>query len=372
MNAMYEDHDGTLWLAMDNQLLSYRDGKLHAITRRAGKPLEQPGEGAVFAVTEDVEHNIWALVATRTFSLVRIGDGVVQQTIPIPSARYARLLTSDSEGGLWIGTRIGYVFRYRNNALETMLEPADHEFRILHMFIDPTDAVWISTNRGIYRWQSGAWKNIGLNNGLPCDGINSSWEDDRGNLWVYSDCGLLFIKAEDLAAWWEHPSTKVPMTLFSPLDGLFAGDASGNSHVTRSPDGRLCFAATRGLQMIDPNHLYKNAELPPVHIEALIADRVTYNLSSSLRLPALTRDLEVDYTALIFVTPQRVRFRYKLDGRDTGWQDAGNRRQAFYNDLRQGKYTFHVIACNNDGLWNDVGAAIAFTIAPAWYQTTWF
>jgi signal transduction histidine kinase len=124
--------------------------------------------------------------------------------------------------------------------------------------------------------------------------------------------------------------------------------------------------------MIDPHHLYKNALQPPVHVEAVVADREDYFPSQTLRLPALTRDLEIDYTALSFMVPQKVRFRYRLDGHDTNWQDPGTRRQAFYNDLGPGKFTFHVIACNNDGLWNETGASLQFTIAPAWYQTVWF
>jgi signal transduction histidine kinase len=124
--------------------------------------------------------------------------------------------------------------------------------------------------------------------------------------------------------------------------------------------------------MIDPDHLNGNALPPPVHVEEVVADRENYSLNRELRLPPLTRDLEIDYTALSFVVPQKVRFRYKLEGRDTAWQEPGTRRQAFYTDLRPGKYRFRVIACNNDGVWNEAGATLDFTVAAAWYQTNWF
>jgi signal transduction histidine kinase len=126
------------------------------------------------------------------------------------------------------------------------------------------------------------------------------------------------------------------------------------------------------LQVIDPDHLNGNALPPPVHIEEVVADRENYSLNRELRLPPLTRDLEIDYTALSFVVPQKVRFRYKLEGRDTAWQEPGTRRQAFYTDLRPGKYRFRVIACNNDGVWNEAGATLDFSVAPSWYQTNWF
>jgi signal transduction histidine kinase len=140
----------------------------------------------------------------------------------------------------------------------------------------------------------------------------------------------------------------------------------------RSPDGRLWFANGVALQMIDPGHLTGNVLPPPVHVEQVVADRKNFSPRKDLRLPPLTRDLEIDYTALSFVVPQKVRFRYILEGRDAAWQEPGTRRQAFYSDLRAGRYRFRVIACNNDGVWNDVGATLDFIVTPAWYQTNWF
>jgi signal transduction histidine kinase len=143
----------------------------------------------------------------------------------------------------------------------------------------------------------------------------------------------------------------------------------------KSPDGRLWFAAVV-VQAIDPSHLLFNKLPPPVHVEQIIADHKAYEVASdadvSVALPRRVRDLQIDYTALSFVAPEKVRFRYRLEGRDTDWQDPGTRRQAFYSDLWPGHYRFRVIACNNDGVWNETGAFLNFTIAPAWYQTAWF
>ena len=109
-----------------------------------------------------------------------------------------------------------------------------------------------------------------------------------------------------------------------------------------------------------------------MHIEDVIADRKTYSPQSRLRFPALTRDLEIDYTALSFVVPQKVHFQYKLEGYDRDWQEAGTRRQAFYTNLPPRSYTFRVKACNNSGVWNESGASLNFFVAPAYYQTNWF
>ena len=138
----------------------------------------------------------------------------------------------------------------------------------------------------------------------------------------------------------------------------------------------VVLAGDGGVNLVDPNHLPFNKLPPPVHIEQLIADRKTYDAisdgSGPLRLPPLIRDLQIDYTALSLVAPEKILFRYKLEGRDSDWQEAGNRRQVFYNDLSPGNYRFRVMACNNSGVWNEAGTYVDFTIAPAYYQTAWF
>jgi signal transduction histidine kinase len=123
---------------------------------------------------------------------------------------------------------------------------------------------------------------------------------------------------------------------------------------------------------VDPRQIVRNSIPPPVHVENVIADHKEYGFSGETRLPEMSRDIEIDYTALSFTVPQKVLFRYKLEARDKDWQDAGTRRQAFYTDLPPGSYRFRVIACNNEGVWNEAGASLDFSVAPAWFQTNWF
>jgi PAS domain S-box-containing protein len=161
------------------------------------------------------------------------------------------------------------------------------------------------------------------------------------------------------------------LRVFDTFDGFRPGLGHFNTSA-KTPDGRLWFANGSVLQVIDPAHLSQNSVPPPVKIQALVADHKEYPIDSGIKLPALTRDLEIDYTALSYAAPQKVLFRYMLEGRDSGFQEAGTRREAFYNDLRPGHYRFRVIACNNDGVWNEVGASLGFSVLPAYYQTTWF
>src|SRR5262249_53136790 len=138
--------------------------------------------------------------------------------------------------------------------------------------------------------------------------------------------------------------------------------------------GRLWFISPDGMSVVDPHHIPFNRIPPPVHIEQITADRagVTIEADGRTSLPALTRDVQIDYTALSFVVPEKVRFRYTLEGWDRDWQDVGNRRQAYYTNLPPRHYRFRVIAANNSGVWNEAGASLDFSIAPAYYQATWF
>jgi hypothetical protein len=145
----------------------------------------------------------------------------------------------------------------------------------------------------------------------------------------------------------------------------------------KSADGRIWFEVVGGgVSVVDPLHLPVNTVPPPVHIEKITANGtphdVTPDRNGRLRLPPLVRDLEIDYTALSFVAPDKVRFQYKLEGHDPDWVDAGTRREAFYTDLKPRQYRFRVKACNNSGVWNEAGASFDFAIDPKWYKTWWF
>jgi signal transduction histidine kinase len=151
----------------------------------------------------------------------------------------------------------------------------------------------------------------------------------------------------------------------NPFDAPFGGSA-------RTPDGVLWFSNNVNLQKIDPDSVARTGNAPPVHLEQFTAEGKHYHIDEPIKLPPLTGNVQIDYTGLSFVAPDKVRFRYKLDGFDRGWTDAGPRRQAFYTTLPPGSYRFQVIASNNSGVWNDVGASLTFVIAPAFVQTGWF
>jgi PAS domain S-box-containing protein len=233
-------------------------------------------------------------------------------------------------------------------------------------------SVLAATASGLVGWQNGKVQSLTVRNGLPCDLIYALISDRKATLWLYAACGLIAIPNAELQRWWKSPDATVNTRLLDVFDGAQPMSTPFRPNASQSPDGRLWFANQNVVQMIDPDHLDRNPILPPVHIEEIIADHKPLSPRDGLRLPPLTRDLEIAYTALSFVAPQKVRFRYKLEGHDSEWQDPGTRRQAFYSDLPPANYRFRVIASNNDGVWNEEGATLAFSVAPAWFQTWWF
>jgi signal transduction histidine kinase/ligand-binding sensor domain-containing protein len=377
--ALLEDRLGQVWVGINRTVMIYQLGKFFEIKGQDGRPLEDIGK--ILALTEDIDGNIWAVARDQPKHLdhlLRIKDHRVQEDISIASlVPRGRFLAANPAGGIWIGTGDGKLAHYLHGAANIVSNGRGGATTPAVMFsisVDSAGVVWGATNRGLYRWDRGALSVMDEHNGLPCSAFGAALMDRTGSLWLDGMCGYLRISAADLARWVAHPEAQVTVTTLGALDGAAPGWNADRiqPNAATAPDGRLWFVGASSLQMIDPGRSYKNPTPPPVHVEGLVADGKSYSPNSPIALPPLTRDLHIDYTALSFVMPQRMGFRYILEGRDAGWQDPGLRRQAFYSDLRPGSYRFRVIASNNDGVWNKTGATLDFKVAAAWYQTVWF
>jgi signal transduction histidine kinase/ligand-binding sensor domain-containing protein len=374
VEGMLQDHTGQIWLGVDNTIMTYKLGRFSAIKHSDVTHFARLGSARAFA--EDPEGNIWALThidVPDQIHLLRIKDRNVKQDIRVDDVIHqARFLAADRSAGIWLASAYGKFVHYHDGKAEAVISLANEEIGIRSIFVDSDNAISAATVKGFYRWKDGRVSVMDSRNGLPCSALASAIKDDYGSFWLYGRCGLLRVSASDYETWLKFPEAALSVKTFDELDGSQPGYEPGQPEVSKSADGRLWFASSEKVQMIDPSRTYTNVIPPPVYVEEVIADRKNYPPGVGLRLPALTRDIEIDYAALSFVVPQKVRFRYKLEGRDTTWQEPGTRRQAFYSDLRPRKYRFRVIACNNDGLWNEEGATLDFSVAPAWYQTIWF
>lgn len=365
ITTMFEDHLGRLWMGVDRELTFFERGVFRRIRKPDGSTL-----GVIFAITEDSDHNVWALAGRK---LIRIQDLQVKEETASPQISTAFVLAPDPKSGIWMGLVNGDLVRYRHGQMETFsAEPGATPSQVHALVIDPDGSVWGATMEGVVHWRDGTRRLLTTKNGLPCNGVFTLVKDERNTLWLYTRCGLVAIAASELKKWWERPDRIVETRTFDVFDGTQPGSTPLQPQAARSADGRLWFANDLILQMIDPGNLKTNDLPPPVYIEQITADGKNYVPDGQLRLPRLTRDLEIDYAALSFVVPQKVRYRYTLEGHDRGWQEPETRRQAFYSDLPPGKYKFRVVACNNDGIWNDNGATLNFEIPPMFYQTSWF
>ena len=366
VTSLLEDRAGNMWVGVDDGLFIYKDGRFRRIPEPNHHPL-----GLVVGITEDIDGNIWAECKGAPRRLVRIRDFKVREGFSEPQVPGAHSLAADPKGGIWLGTLSGDLTFFREGIARTFPLKLKGQWWAHQIAVDPDGSVISASDDGLVMLRAGKVQRLGKENGLPCDGVNGFAMDDNKRLWLNTPCGFMEIAASDVRRWWIHPDTVVQARVFGTLDGALPGATSFNP-AAKSPDGRLWFVNNVVLQMIDPSHFSGNGTVSPVYVEAVVADRKQYKPQEGLQLPPLTRDLQIGYTSPSFLIPQKVKFRYRLDGHDRDWQDAGTRREAFYTELGPGKYRFRVIACNSSGVWSGQGATLDFAIAPAFWQTNWF
>jgi signal transduction histidine kinase/ligand-binding sensor domain-containing protein len=384
-NCLFQDSSGRIWISTDREFGYLENDHFISVSGLPGGPVHD--------IAEDSGGDLW--IANQNQGLIHLAGNKVVEKIPWTSLGhkdYAVALTADL-GALWLGFYNGGVTYLSEGRIRATYTTSDglgnghvNSFRIDH---DGT--LWVATEGGLSRFKNSHFDTLTSKNGLPCDSVHWTMEDDDHSFWLYMPCGLVRVAAPELDTWTaamdKHKDTTraIQLTVFDSSDGVrtlsLPGGLPGGytPRVTKSSDGKIWFPPSDGVIVIDPNHLAINKLPPPVYIEQITADRKTYwqNLSgdgssSPPKLPPLVRDLEIDYTALSLVVPEKVRFRVKLEGWDRDWKDAGTERKAFYSNLPPRNYRFRVIACNNSGVWNETGDQLDFSVDAAWFQTNLF
>ncbi|MEP6944837.1 MAG: two-component regulator propeller domain-containing protein, partial [Acidobacteriota bacterium] len=235
-----------------------------------------------------------------------------------------------------------------------------------HIWVGGTDGVAVYTGDRFYMITGKESEEFG--------GVSGIVMTRDGSLWLNESRGIVHIPEEEVSLFLNDPTQNVRFRLFDFLDGL-QGTAQQNAPfptAVEGTDGRLWFSTSKNVVWIDPKKISTNSIVPPVSIRSVIIDEKSFEPTPFLQLPKGTTRLQINFTALSLSIPERVRFRYRLEGVDEQWQESGTKREATYTNLGAGSYRFFVIACNNDGVWNDQGTTLDFEIQPAFYQTYLF
>jgi len=370
IQSLYEDAHGRVWVFTNGGLAFFDGARFVAVN---GVPSTE-----VYSMTGDQDGNLW-LSGNQGLSHLQ-NERLVEQFpwSALGRSQQAKVIISD-QGGLWLSFwKDGGVLYFKDGQVRASYTTAEGlgKGHVPGLQLDRDGALWAATeNGGLSRIKDNRIATLSSSNGLPCDGIHWSMEDNDRSLWLYTACGLVRIARSELDAWISDPKRRIEATVWDVTDGISihpVSPATFGPSCAKSTDGKLWTMIREGIEVIDPRHLSFNNLPPPVYIEQIIADGKTYDATQGLRLPANIKDLAIDYTALSLVAPEKIQVRVRLDGQDNEWRVPTNPRHAHYTNLGPGNYRFRVIASNNTGVWNNKGALLEFSIAPAFYQTVWF
>ena len=326
----------------------------------------------IFAIARDATGRPW-------FSIY--GDGVYRadahgttslEALGGPRGT-AAFIFLDPTGNVWFGFK-NKVAELTGDRVKTFRTEDGTGIGAISHISGVDSHVWIGGDKGLARFDGTRFWQMQSDVEGSFAGVRGTIVDPGNGLWIGANAGIMHIPEAELAAFESDHNYHVKFKVYGLQDGLTEPlqqpvvDAS----VARGTDGLFWFATSRGVAWLDPKRIPVNFSPPPVSIESIATGGKFYDPSGVEPLPARTTNLEIRYAGLSLSAPERVRFRYKLDGVDKDWQDVDTRRSAFYTNLGPGSYKFHVIACNNDGVWNEMGATGRFVIVPAYYQTWWF
>ena len=370
LTAAYRDPTGMVWLGGPKGIWTLHDGTL-----APGVPLPVSRYSGVQAITRTSDGSVW--VSLNTPGLHRLQDGRWTHLRDLPGTREGAsplTLLPGADGRVWMGFAHNQIASMREGRLQVFGLPQGLDVGNVSALQQGRAGLWIGGERGLARMRGDRIQTLRAQADSPFRGISGIVETANGDLWLNGARGIVRIPAASIEAVFAGTSAAA-YDLFDFLDGLPGVPAQFRPIPTalQAGDGRLWFATTSGVVTIDPDRIQRNPLPPPVSIHSLSVDGRPYRLEAGpLRLPAGARNLQIGYAALSLAIPERVRFRYRLEGYDQEWQEAGTRRVAYYTNPGPGDYVFRVLAANNDGVWNETGARIAFSIAPRYYQTTWF
>jgi signal transduction histidine kinase/ligand-binding sensor domain-containing protein/CheY-like chemotaxis protein len=386
VNSFYEDETGAMWIAGGFGYGGLSVCRPPTMTCRAEGPRELR-DREVFALYGDDDGRLWAGAAGLLFRY----DGRSWTSFPPASGApeaSVRAFAATRDGALWMGTNGGGLARYREGAFTRVTRadglPSD---LIRSLYTDADGWLWVGTEgRGLARLDPRAFGGgrppaksaiirIGTKDGLFDEVIHQILEDDAGRLWMNTNRGIFWVARAELNAFADGKSSRIHSTAYTEADGMRNREGNGGVQPAgaKGPDGRLWFPTQDGVVVVDPAKVRRDQHAPPLVVEQAVAGgSVLRPERDSIDLRSDQRDVQIEYTALTFLEPTNVRFRYRLDPYDANWVDVGNRRTAFYTKVPPGRYTFRVQASDAAGGWYEPGTVLAVRVLPRFWETRVF
>lgn len=387
VNCVTSDANGAVWIGtVESGLLRFQNGQFTNWPTRTG-----PIHGLLVSSNGD----LWIAYSSR----VQRMRGNTLKNISLPTAaHYVRAMAEDISGNIWVGTSDGQLFRIRDtNAVDWTARMRGGATSIRCLYCTPDGALWIGyAGSGLGRFKEDEYCRLTTRQGLHNDYISQIVADNAGRLWLAGNGGIFQVSLDELSDFADGTIDRVRSVVYGRAEGLPSLQATYDMvpGATRGRDGRIWMSMQTGLAVVHPEGIRGNPEPPPVLITKVTVDDqpvAEYDSRSPLREPetrgladlrehspslelgAHYRKLKIDFTALSFIAPENVNFRYRVEPFEDTWNEGGVERSSSpYAHLNPGNYRFHVIACNNSGVWNEKGAMIAFTVAPFFWQRWWF
>ncbi len=368
----YVARDGSLWVGQTGLLFNIKNNQIKRYNTQTGLLNKW-----ISAITEDDVSLILFVdgIGLRRFINGQLVPYLLKDGKPYTSLEYVSCLYSQSTGPLWIGSTNGLV-KIQNGSTTTFRQTDGLAGNwVTSILDDQQGSLWIcSPSDGLTRYKDGKLTPFTINDGLFTNEFYCVLCDDQGGLWLSSPRGIVSLMRKNIDDYQAGRVKTLQSQVYGTADGMKTDECFGGWQPAgwKAHNGCLWFATKKGAVMIDPK-TFKWNKLPPiVLIDRILVDQEIFPAEQFISFPPQTGKLEFHYTALSFLAPERVLFKYKVEGYDHDWVDAGTRRVAYYTNLPSGEYRFRVMACNNDGVWNEIGASIVFRLRPHFYEAYWF
>jgi signal transduction histidine kinase/ligand-binding sensor domain-containing protein len=368
--SAYPDTQGRLWLSAGREdLFLFENGEF-------SQPVRASFVHGTKVILADHQGRLWI---GRQNGLVCVSNDIVVASFGARNEfgrQDIRALAEDRTGDIWIGTGDGVLYKFAGGKItpHPMNDSLPNE-PIWSLLPEADGTLWVGTFRGgLLRLKDGKFTRYTTEEGLPSDIICQILDDGRGKLWIGSHNGIFCVPKNSFKDFDEGKIESLPCIAYGLYDGLPTLECSENYQPScwHGRDGTLWFATVKGLVSVQPAEIPSNRLPPPVVIETVLVDGKLFGTEKPLQIPPGRHQLDFHYTALSFAAPDKVRFRYRLEGLDEAWVEADGKRSAHYGPLLPGKYRFQVVACNNDGVWNDEGSSVSLDVLPHFWETWWF